>query len=374
MISVNAIQISTAVVESAKSLPFEDGGIVRKTQSPDAEGEIGVTPEFIIQLGTAFCGSKTLLSAVELGVFSELAAAGALNGEELRERLNLHPRGARDFFDALVALGMLDRDSGRYANTPETEMFLDSSKPTYVGGFLEMANARIYNTWGSLTAGLRTGLPQNEVKDAEDLFGEFYADPVRMTQFARAMTAISVDTAQAIATRFPWKDHRDVMDIGCAEGALPVQVALTHEHITGGGFDLPALGPIFTAYVESFGLGERLTFIAGDFFVDNLPRADVLVMGHILHGADLEQKRLLLRKAHAVLPEGGVLIVYDTIIDDERCSNTYGLLMSLHMLVDSPGGFEYTGTDCRNWMREAGFRKSYVEHLAGPRSMVVGIK
>jgi hypothetical protein len=328
-----------------------------------------------MQLGMAFWGSKTLLTAVELGAFSKLADAGTLDGEALRERVGLHPRGAADFFDALVALGMLEREGGRYANTPAMELFLDRAKPSYMGSFLEMANARIYSAWRSLTEGLRTGLPQNEMKGSKNFFEEFYADPARMTQFARAMSAQSIDVARVIAAEFPWQDHCSVIDIGCAEGVVPVQIALAHEHITGGGFDLPALGPIFDAYVAGCALGERLSFTAGDFFTDPLPQADVLVMGHILHGGDIDQKRLLLRNAYDALPQGGALIVYDAIIDDERRSNAYGLLSSLHMLIDSPGGgFEYTGADCRSWMQEVGFRESYVDHLVGPKSMVVGIK
>jgi hypothetical protein len=333
-----------------------------------------VTPDAIMQLGTAFWASKTLLSAVELGVFSELAQAGALEGEELRRRLSLHERSATDFFDALVALGMLEREEGRYANTPATDLFLDRAKPSYAGGMLEMANARLYGFWGSLTEGLRTGVPQNEAKGGGDFFEALYADPARLAQFARAMSAISSGAGQAIAAKFPWRDHNSVIDIGCAEGAVPAQIALAHEHITGGGFDLPAIKPIFDAYVAGFGLGERLSFTAGDFFADPLPEADVLVMGHILHDWDLDQKRLLLQKAHNALPDGGALIVYEAIIDDERRSNTFGLLMSLNMLIETPGGFDYTGADCRAWMQETGFRESYVEHLVGPDSMVVGIK
>ncbi|MGH3538977.1 MAG: methyltransferase [Pseudonocardiaceae bacterium] len=333
-----------------------------------------VTPAAIMQLGMAFWGSKTLLSAVELGVFSELASVGALDGEALREGLGLHPRSATDFFDALVALGMLDREDGRYANTPATELFLDRAKPSYIGGVLEMANARLYGFWGSLTEGLRTGLLQNEAKSGEKIFEVLYADPVRLAQFARAMTGISADAARAIAAKFPWQDHSSVIDIGCAEGAVSVQVALVHEHITGGGFDLPELGPIFDTYVAGFGLGERLSFSAGDFFTDPLPKADVLVMGHILHDWDVDEKRLLLQKAYDALPQGGALIVYDAIIDDERRSNAFGLLMSLNMLIETPGGFDYTGADCRAWMQETGFRESYVEYLVGPDSMVVGIK
>jgi precorrin-6B methylase 2 len=333
-----------------------------------------VTPDAIMQLGTAFWASKTLLSAVELGVFSELAQAGALDGEALRERLGLHQRSATDFFDALVALGMLEREDGRYANTPATDLFLDQAKPSYVGGILEMANARLYGFWGSLTEGLRTGVPQNEAKGGGDFFEALYADPARLAQFARAMSAVSSGAGQAIAAKFPWRDHDSVIDIGCAEGAVPVQIALAHEHITGGGLDLPAVEPIFDAYVARFGLGERLSFTGGDFFADPMPKADVLVMGHILHDWDMDEKRTLLKKAHDALPDGGALIVYEAIIDDERRSNAFGLLMSLNMLIETPGGFDYTGADCRAWMQETGFRESYVEHLVGPDSMVVGIK
>jgi O-methyltransferase domain/Dimerisation domain len=345
-----------------------------EAQTAGVEPAAEVTPDAIMQLGTAFWASKTLLSAVELGVFSELAQAGALDGDALRERLRLHQRSATDFFDALVALGMLEREDGRYANTPATDLFLDQAKPSYVGGILEMANARLYGFWGSLTEGLRTGAPQNEAKGGGDFFEALYADPARLAQFARAMSAVSAGAGQAIAAKFPWRDHGSVIDIGCAEGAVPVQIALAHEHIKGGGFDLPAIEPIFDAHVARFGLGERLSFTAGDFFADPLPTADVLVMGHILHDWNMDEKRTLLKKAYEALPESGALIVYEAIIDDERRSNVFGLLMSLNMLIETPGGFDYTGADCRAWMQETGFRESYVEHLVGPDSMVVGIK
>jgi hypothetical protein len=338
------------------------------------QSEAEVTPDPILQLGLGFWGSKTLLSAVELGVFSELAGGAALDREELRGRLGLHPRSAVDFFDALVALGMLERNDGRYSNTPATELFLDRAKPTYLGGLLEMANARLYGFWGSLTEGLRTGEPQNEGKQGGNFFEALYSDPARLAQFARAMSAVSAGAGQMIAAKFPWEERGSVVDVGCAEGAVPVQVALAHGHITGGGFDLPPLEPIFDDYVAGFGLSDRLGFTAGDFFADPLPQADVLVMGHILHDWDIDEKRALLRKAHDALPEGGALIVYDAIIDDERRGNAFGLLMSLNMLIETPGGFDYTGADCREWMRETGFRDSYVEHLLGPDSMVVGIK
>jgi SAM-dependent methyltransferase len=334
------------------------------------------TPDKIMQLGSAFWGAKVLLSAIELGVFTTIAKHGPLSGDELRDALGLHERSARDFLDALVALGMLQRlPDRRYANTPETELYLDRSKPSYVGGMLEMMNARLYRFWGHLTEGLRTGMPQNESRHGEpDLFGVLYQDPARLEQFLKAMTGLSLPTSRAIATAFPWCEHRTFADIGCAQGGLTAAIARAHPHLTGYGYDLPAVGPVFERYVAEQGVGPRLAFHAGDFFKDRLPRVDVLVMGHILHDWSLDEKMLLLRKAYDALPSGGALIVYDAMIDDERRENAFGLLMSLNMLIETPAGFDYTGADCEGWMRETGFADVHIAHLQGPYSMAVGRK
>jgi len=324
-------------------------------------------------LASAFWGSKVLLSAVELELFSVLAKE-RLNAVELGDRLQKHPRARRDFFDALVSLNMLKRDEDLYSNTPETDFFLDKAKPSYIGGWLEMFNVRLYRFWGSLTEGLRTGKPQNEIKSGEDLFTALFRDSEKTRIFMHAMTGLSMGDAQAIAQKFPWKNYKTFYDIGTAEGGLPVQVALRHEHLIGGGFDLSNVQPIFESYVSSFGLQRRLKFLPGDFFKDPLPNADVIVMGHILHDWNMEEKLFLLKKVYEALPENGACIVYESIIDDERKQNTAGLLMSLNMLIETQGGFDYSGKDCTEWMRKTGFRGVYVEHLAGPDSMVVGLK
>ena len=347
----------------------------RSTAGNEAGFAGGAGPDRILQLGLGFWASKTLLSAVELGVFTELAD-GPRAGDELRRRLGLHERSAADFFDALVALGMLDRRDGRYANTPETGRFLVRGRAEYVGGVLEMAGTRLFGFWGSLTEALRTGLPQNEAKGGgPDPFKALYAEPERLKGFLSAMSGISLPAAHAMATKFPWGEYASVIDIGCAQGAVPAVLAEAHGHLSAGGFDLPPVGPVFEAYMAERGLSDRVRFHAGNFFEDEwLPGADVLVMGHILHDWDLEEKKMLLRKAHAALPAGGALVVYEALIDDDRRQNAMGLLMSLNMLIETPGGFDYTGADAQRWMREAGFRQTRVEHLVGPDSMVIGIK
>jgi hypothetical protein len=333
-----------------------------------------LSPEHILQVGLGFWASKTLLSAVEMEVFTELAKRPE-DLETLSGRLGLHPRSSQDFLDTLVALGFLEREAGVYRNAPSTDLFLDKRKPSYIGGMLEMANRRLYPHWAKLTAALRTGQPQSEAgPSGAETFAALYADPERLKGFLRAMTGVSRGANMAIAAKFPWANFKTVADAGPAQGDLLVQVALKNPHLTGVGLDLPEVGPIFEEHVEANGLTSRIRFQPGSFFTDPLPQADVIMMGHILHDWDLEEKRTLIGKAYEALPEGGALLVYDSMIDDDRSKNVFGLLMSLNMLIETPGGFDYTGADCIGWMKEAGFKESRVEHLVGPDSMAVGIK
>ena len=332
-----------------------------------------VTPDAIMQLGLGFMASKTLLSAVELGLFTAVAE-GPLGAEEIRARLGLHSRSLHDFLDALVALGMLEKHHGLYSNTQATALFLDRTKPTYMGGILEMANARLYPFWANLTDGLKTGEPQNEAKTGGDLFEAIYADSKTLANFLAAMTGWSLGTGAALAQKFPWKDYESFVDVGCAEGGVPVAIAKGNPHLRGIGFDLPTVQPHFESFVKKNGVADRVTFANGDFFADPFPKADVVIMGNILHDWNLEQKRQLIAKAYEALPSGGAFVAFGPLIDNERRENALGLLESLCMLIETRGGFDYTFADCEGWMKDAGFRETRSEHLVGPNSMVIGIK
>jgi hypothetical protein len=329
--------------------------------------------DHIMQVGLGFWASKTLLSAVEMELFTELAKHPETLSE-LSARLRLHPRSAHDFLDALVSLDFLERRDGTYYNTPSTDLFLDKRKPSYIGGMLEMASHRLYPFWGNLTTALSTGQPQNEASQGGGLFDALYADPERLRGFLKAMTGISRGANMAIAKKFPWADYKSAVDVGAAQGDLITQVALANPHIAGLGFDLPEVGPIFEDYIVENGLSGRVCFRPGSFFDCPIPKADVVMMGHILHDWNLDDKKMLIRKAYEALPAGGALVVYESIIDDDRSKNSFGLLMSLNMLIETPGGFDYTGADCMGWMKEAGFTNTRFEHLVGPDSMVIGIK
>jgi len=340
--------------------------------------ETELDPSHIMQVGTGFWASKTLLSAVELDLFT-LLEPDSLTGAEIGERLRLHQRAIYDFLDTLVALGFLERSgdgqSGRYSNTAETAAFLNRRSPQYLGGILEMFNARLYGFWNDLTEALRTGKPQNELKrTGHSMFDGLYRDPVRLEQFIFAMQGISTGNFHALADKFDFSKYQTVCDVGGANGQLCIVLANHHPHLRCTTVDLPVVTAIAEKTVAAAGFADRITCISRDCFVDPLPTADVITMGMILHDWNLEKKMHLIRSAYAALTDGGALIVIENLIDDARRKNAFGLMMSLNMLIEFGDGFDYTGNDFARWCSDAGFRRVEVVPLAGPASAGIAYK
>ena len=335
-------------------------------------------PSFILQTAFGFWSSKVLLTAVEMGVFTKLDS-GSLTGKELGAAIGLHPRGVRDFLDALVAMRFLEREGNgleaRYSNTASGALFLSQKSPRYIGGILEMLNARLFRFWHDLPDALRTGKPQNEIKHSQKpMFEELYADLPRLEQFMGAMTGLSRINFEAFAEKFDFKPYATLCDVGGATGLLSIEVAKRHPHIQATSFDLPPVEPIARKSIAAAGLSGRVRTATGDFFNDPLPRADVVTMGMILHDWNLEKKMHLIRAAYDALPKGGAFVAIEALIDDDRRENLFGLLMSLNMLIEFGDAFDYSGADFRGWCREAGFTRFEVIHLAGAASAAVAYK
>jgi len=335
-----------------------------------------VTP--ILQTAFSFWSSKVLLTAVQFGLFTRLAKR-RLTGAELGKELELHPRGIDDFFDALVALRFLERDgdgpSAKYRNNEAGLLYLDKASPRYVGGILEMLDARLFRFWNDLPEALRTGKPQNETKHGlKNIFEELYADPAKLEQFMGAMTGLSRINFEAFAERFDFEPFQTLCDVGGATGLLCIEVARRHPHLTCTSFDLPPVEPIAKKSIAAAGLGARVKTASGDFFKDPLPAADLITMGMILHDWNLEKKMHLIRTAHRALRPGGALVAIETLIDDARRENAFGLLMSLNMLIEFGEAFDYSGADFEKWCREAGFRRFEVLPLAGASSAAIAYK
>ncbi|MEA2334653.1 MAG: hypothetical protein QOG40_1143 [Solirubrobacteraceae bacterium] len=337
-----------------------------------------VDPSHIMQVGMGFWASKTLLSAVELELFTRLGS-DTMTGSQIAEALELHERAVPDFPDALVALQLLDRDGdgsdARYRNTPSTSVFLDKASPAYIGGILEMGNARLYRFWGDLTEALQTGMPQNEMKHTgKPMFAELYSDPDRLEQFMNAMAGISKGPFQALAEQFDFSSYKTLCDVGGATGQLSIAVANRHPHMRCTSYDLDVVEPIAKRTIEGAGVSDRVTAQAGDFFAEPLPEADVITMGLILHDWNLERKMHLIKAAYDALPEGGAFIIVENLIDDARRENAFGLLMSLNMLIEFGDAFDFAGADFAGWCKGVGFKKIDVMALAGPTSAAIAYK
>lgn len=325
-----------------------------------------------MELGLGFQASATVLTATELGVFEALSS-GPETRETLEDELGLHPRGSADFLDALVALDLLERGNGEYRNTPEADAFLVPGNPSYLGGFLEMANNRLYHLWGDLGNGLRTGRTQNELEDDEThpFEGVIYRNDAVLEQFVGAMTGLSLGVANALADEFPWSAFDSVVDLGTSEGIVPKRIAEENEHIRAIGADLPRVEPYFRDFTGRSPASDRIEFRVADFFADEpLPAADVYVLGHILHDWGLDDKREILGKVSEAVNPGGAVVVYGTMIDEDRREAELPLLMSLNMLLETPAGFDYTAGECIEWLHEAGFEGGEAGSLPGPETMV----
>jgi hypothetical protein len=337
-------------------------------------------PSQIMQIGMGFFASKTLLSAVEMGLFTKLAEQ-PLTRAEIEIKLGLHQRSSADFLDVLVSLGMLSRegngDQAIYSNTPQTNVFLDQKSPDYIGGIFEMASVRLYKYWADLTEALKTGKPQNEIKtdkNSEHIFDAIHPDPANLEAFLSSMAGLQKGNFMTLAEKFDFTKHGTVCDLGGASGAFSVAVAKRHPNVQCISFDLAQVLPIAQRTIDHAGVAAQVKAQAGDFFKDPLPKANVMTMGSILHDWSTEHKKMLIKKVYDALPAGGCFIAIENIIDDERRKNTFGLLMSLNMLIETGEGADYTGAQFKSWCSEAGFRSVEIMPLTGSSSAAIAYK
>lgn len=335
-------------------------------------------PSKIMQIGMGFWASKTLLTAVNIALFTHLGK-GPKSGKQIQKILDLHKRSLYDFLDTLVALGFLVREGIKenavYSNAADADLFLDKNKPTYIGGILEMSNNRLYPFWNDLEEALKTGKPQNESKSGDaPLFEAIYADEHTLREFLHAMGGVQAGNFDFFARNFDFSDFNTHCDIGGSGGNLCVHIAKNNKHIKCLSFDLPPVEAIASSNFKALGLNDRVEAVSGDFFKDDLPKADLITMCNVLHDWGVADKKMLIRKAYEALPEDGTLVVVENIIDNERNKNAFGLMMSLNMLIETDEGFDYSLSDFEGWAHEIGFKNIKIMPLTGPTSAIIATK
>lgn len=309
----------------------------------------------VIELGrlnTAYTRAKILHSAVEVGLF-ELLAESPADETGIAERLGLSPRLLPDFLRALVALGLLERTDDGYVNAARASVLVPGT-PYYLGASARAASARHYAMWGRLTEALRDGEPKAEQAAGPGAFERLYQNPEAARRFLAHMDSAHALVGPQLAEAVPWSRYGSFVDVGGARGHIAAALAAAHPHLAGGVFELPAVEPLFHEHMAELGMGHRIAFHAGDFFTDPLPAADVLVLGHVLHDWEPEQRQFLLTRAYEALAPGGAVVVYDQMLDDAE-PDLASILGSLNVALVT-GGSEYLVQDCRTWMEKAGFR------------------
>lgn len=337
-----------------------------------------IDPSKIMQIGMGFWASKTLLTGVNIGLFT-LLAKGSLSGASIKSELELHDRGLYDFLDTLVALGFLERiglgESAFYSNSEDANLFLDKAKQSYCGGLLELANNRLYPNWNLLEDSLKTGLSYDQlVPNSKPLFEEVYSSSEKLTEFLSAMSGLQMGNFIALANTFNFSNYSTLCDIGGAGAYLSAQVVMNNPHMSCSSFDLPQVTPIAAENISNMGLADKVATKAGDFFTDEFPKADVITMGNILHDWGTKDKKMLIQKAYNALPDGGSLIVIENVIDNDRSVNAFGLMMSLNMLLETSDGYDFSEADFEAWAREVGFNNIHTMSLTGPTSAIIATK
>jgi hypothetical protein len=258
-------------------------------------------PANIMKIGMGFFASKVLLTAVNEGLFTYLAHKSQSIPEIKNEMgWKCTDRHAMDFLDTLHSLGFLKREGiglkSSYSNSLESDIFLDEDKNSYIGGMLKMANNRLFRFWADLDLALKTGEAQNESKYGDDIFEAIYSDQEKLKEFIHAMTGVQMGNFIAFANSFDFTEYNTLCDLGGSGATLSIQVAIHQPHMSCTSVDLPPVEPIANENIQKFKVGDRVKALSGDFFTDAFPKADVIVMGNILHDWGMDKKQVLIKK------------------------------------------------------------------------------
>lgn len=325
------------------------------------EHHSSVTPEPIMRLASGFMAAKHLFAANELGLFEALAdSPSTLEG--LAARTGLTRRAARISADAMVALGLLEREGDTYRNTEVAATFLAGRTPADLRPFLRFWDEISYPAWGELAEALATG-PTREVFDLDDELQEVVSPGIE---------AILVGPAAALAEAFDFAPHRRLLDIGGGTGSWSIAVVQRYPHLRATIFELPVVAAMARERVAAAGVGTRISIVAGDAMADDLPSGhDVFLLANLVHYWSPENNLTLLRRVRSAGVAGARLLLADFWTDPTHTQPLQAALMAGEFAVHLHEGDVYSVEEVKDWLPETGWR--FVEHapLAGPQSLIV---
>jgi 3-hydroxy-5-methyl-1-naphthoate 3-O-methyltransferase len=314
-----------------------------------------LSPAPIIQLTQGFRTFKTMAAAHELGVFDLLAETGGVTPEELASSLGIDARPAEMLLTGCAAIGLLEKTDGRYRNAPETDAYLVRGRPEYVGGYVEMVDTQLFPAWARLVEAVRTNRRTAwDTEQQESMFSD--GGEGAGAVFWEAMHVTATQAGRAVGEAIDLSGVQRLLDVGGGSGALDIELCRRYPALRATVFDLPFACGIAEVKVAAAGLRDRISTIKGDFFADpSLPGGhDAIALSQILHDWSEEKNRQILRKCYGALEPGGLVLVIELLVNDEKTGPMDAAMRSLTMLVATEGR-NYTGAEYSAWLRDTGF-------------------
>jgi acetylserotonin N-methyltransferase len=312
-------------------------------------------PAPILELIDAFRRSKTMFTAVGLGIF---------DGER--------PQGAAmdRLLDACAGLGLLSKQGDEYRNTPLADEYLARSSPRTLSGYIRYSNDALYRLWEHLDDAVIEGGNrwQQTFGSGGDLFTHFFRTPEAQRDFLMGMNGFGMISSPAVIAAFDLSRFISFVDLGGATGHLALAARDRYPRLNATLFDLPSVIEVAKEFV-----GERVSLAAGDFFTDPLPAGDLYALGRILHDWTEQKIVALLKKIHETLPDGGGLLIVEKLLAEDRSGSIATHMQSLNMLVCTEGR-ERTLSEYAALLRAAGFRDISGRVTGAPLDAVLALK
>lgn len=304
-----------------------------------------LTADDIHGMARAFFRSRILLTAYELGVFTELGD-GRKTSAEVASALETDPRATDRLMNALAVLGVLNKEEGRFANAEAASRYLVEGRPEYMAGLMHTVN--LWDSWSTLTDAVRAGTTAFERPGGE-------AGERRTQAFIAAMHAGGSLRAERLVATLDLAGVSRVLDVGGGSGAYAMAFARARDGVTATVVDLPPVTPLARRYVEAGGLSGKIDVVEGDANVDELPRGyDLVFMSQLLHSNSPAENEALIANGAASLNAGGRLVIQDFVVDEDRTGPPQPVIFALNMLVNTEAGDTYAEAEIRGWMEAAG--------------------
>lgn len=331
----------------------------------------GVTPERILQFVWAFAPPLAIEAAVRHRLFDVLAEH-PLTIDELVRATGASARGLSAIADVLVGLDLLARDeAGRYRLTPESDAFLVSHHPAFVGGIFRHMSRQLVPNWLHLNEIVGTGKPVVSVNSLDEGVAFF-------EQFVEDIFPLSHAAARVLADVLGLADQRapvSVLDLAAGSGVWGLTLAQASPLVTVRAIDWAGVLPVTERVAERLGLRDRLTTVAGDLQdADFGTGHQVATLGHILHSEGAEWSRALLHRTHAALAPGGTIAIAEFLVDEDRRGPMSGLIFNVNMLVNTDAGATFSLAEISGWLEEAGFTNPRLVPAPGPSPLILATR